>query len=106
MSEPKSPLMPGASDPQKDPLVIESKLVNAYSLEDIYEILRGVGTVEGSQRAYPAEELIGMIKEVAAGSQEVTLEHITNTYGLRAAVKNVLEIEKQKRELFGDREDK
>ncbi len=66
----------------------EINFAAARSFDELYEILREVGVVQGSKQTYETNDLISLIEEVRAGSQPTTA--ITRTSGLRDVVEKLI----------------
>jgi len=64
-------------------------LDEAKNFEELYEVLKPVGTLIGSNGVFSSDKLISLIEDVRAGKEDVLV--ITRTGGLREKVQSLLE---------------
>jgi len=62
------------------------------SFDELYEFICGIGPIEGTQKIYTPEELFKIIERVRHGHRSI--DFITCNYGIRDAVKRLLETDK------------
>lgn len=62
---------------------------NATSFDMLYEILKEVESIRGTQKTYDAETLRKKIEQARHGHKEINV--ITRSYGIRDAVERLLE---------------
>ena len=65
---------------------------NTESFEGLYELIRYIGEVQGTQKTYVSEELIKVIERVRHGHRSI--DFITRSHGIRDAVERLLENDK------------
>lgn len=70
---------------------IDSDIETATSFETLYEAIRRRGIIVGSRKKYTAQEIIDLIELTRKG--EVSINYITRSHGIRAAVERLLKIE-------------
>lgn len=79
------------SSPEKDPKTL---IAEAQTFDELFEVLRQIGTIQGSSKMYDAEYLIKTIEGLRRGELLHNLRDITGTYGLRGKVDELLSYEK------------
>ena len=70
----------------------ESRINDSRSFHELTDAIDAVSPIKGSQVLYSADELLGIINEVRAGSLEI--HYVTSTLGLRQKVAMLLETDK------------
>jgi hypothetical protein len=68
--------------------LVNEKIANASTLDDLYEEIKAMGEIEGTHRKYPAIEIIGIIEDVRKGNLRPS--YITRSYGIRDAAIRLL----------------
>ena len=63
-------------------------LERAESFDSLYEAIRSIGEVEGTQKTYSSEEVIKVIERVRHGHRSI--DFVTRSYGIRDAVERLL----------------
>jgi hypothetical protein len=61
----------------------EMRVRGCNTLDELYAVLRDLKEVRGKERVFPAEEIIGYIKEVK-------LDHVTRSLGIRDTAKRII----------------
>jgi hypothetical protein len=69
-----------------------TNIENAESFDVLYEVIRKMGVIRGTQKSYSSEEIIKVIERVRHGHRQI--EFLTRSYGIRDAVKRLLESDK------------
>lgn len=82
----------------EQPKGVESQIKEAGTLEQLFDAIRSIGVIKGSQKEYQAEEIIQTIKTIQGAEAVILVKTITNTYGIRDKVKELLKIPEQTEE--------
>ena len=60
---------------------------NATNFDELYDMIRAKGEIEGTQKIYSADEVIKVIERVRHGHRDITF--VTRSYGLHDTVKRL-----------------
>jgi len=70
----------------------EDKKITASSFNELYDAIKNISTIKGTQREYSAAELILKIERVRHGHRPINF--ITRSHGIREVVESLLQNDK------------